>query len=183
MNLVNQIKNKIGDYVFERKMHNQKRNVKAINLKNAVTIGILYDASNENTYNTVKHWVKVFRENKKKVKGLGYINTQTFQAHHLAKLEFDFFSSADLNWYNHSKSSIINNFINEKFDILIDLNFDNNKPTYYIAGLSQSPFKVGRRSQQNNRILDLFIEIDQNKDLDYFMTQAQYYLQLINSNE
>ena len=35
----------------------------------------------------------------------------------------------------------------------------------------------------NSQIAGGVIEIDQNKDLDYFMTQAQHYLQLINSNE
>ena len=101
----------------------------------------------------------------------------------MAKLELDFFSSSDLNWYNHSKSPIINNFINEKFDILLDLNFGNCKPAYYIVGLSKSPFKVGKLSPQNKLIHDLFIDIDKNNNMDYFMMQAQHYLQLINTYE
>ncbi len=183
MSITNKIKHTIGDYIFNKKMLSVKRNVKAINIKNAERIGILYDATNENTCNTVKNWVRIFKENKKKIKGLGFINAKTFQAHHLAKLDFDFFSSADLNWYNHSKNPVVNNFINEKFDILIDLNFENNKPAYYIAGLSQASFKVGKLSPQNKLIHDLFIDINQNDSMDNFMLQAQHYLQLINSHE
>ena len=184
MDIVNQIKNTIGNFVFENKFRNLKRKVKAINLKQSIYIGIIYDASNEDGYKKVKNWVKILKEDKKKVKALGYINTNTFQAHHLSKLDFDFHSAADLNWYNHSKSSIIHNFVNEKFDILLDLNFDDCKPAYYIAALSQSPFKVGKLSPQNKLSHDLLIDISKhNNNMDYFITQAYYYLQLINSHE
>lgn len=184
MNFINRLKNTIGDYTFEKKFQRLHRKVKAVNLKDALYIGIIYDATTEENCHKIRNWIKTLREDKKKVKALGFINAKTFQAHHLAKLEFDFFSSADLNWFNHSKSPILDNFIKTEFDILLDLNFDNCKPAYYIAGLSLSTFKVGRLSPTTKRSHDLLIDINQsNANMDYFISQAQHYLQLINTHE
>jgi hypothetical protein len=178
------IKTEIADFIFRRKFKALKRKVIAINLQNARSIGIIYDATHEINFNKVKGWVKALKDQKKKVKAMGFINSKTLQAYHLAKLEFDFFSEADLNWYSHSKSSIIDNFINTKFDILIDLNFDNCRPAYYIAALSQSSFKLGKLSPENKLIHDLLIDINPSaNNMDYFISQAQHYLQIINPNE
>jgi hypothetical protein len=184
MTFIDQIKNIVGDYFFRKKYKALNRKIKPTNLKKAVSIGIIYDATNEDVCTKVKNLVKVLRDDKRKIKALGFINGKTFQAHHLAKLEFDFFSKADLNWYNHSQNAIINNFINKEFDILLDLNFDNCKPAYYIAGLSRSTFKVGKLSAKNKISHDFLIDSSkQNDSMDYFISQAQHYLQLINSHE
>lgn len=183
MTILDTIKNKIGDYVFQKKFNALKRSVKTTNLKNAITIGIIYNASNEDTCNKVKAFVKVLKDDKKKVKALGYIDGKVLESYHLAKLEFDFFSPADLNWYGHQNSAVINNFTNEKFDILLDLNFDNCKPTYYIAALSKSTFKVGKLSPQNKLSHDFLIDISQsNSSVDFFIKQVQHYLQLMNTH-
>lgn len=181
MTIIDTIKNKVGDYVFHKKFDALNRKVKTTNLQNAATIGIIYNASNEEICNKIKAFVKILRDDKKKVKALGYVNGKISEAHHLSKLEFDFFSPADLNWYGHQNSPVINNFINEKFDILLDLNFDNCKPTYYIAALSQSTFKVGKLSSQNKLSHDFLIDIGQsNNGIDFFIKQVQHYLQLMN---
>ena len=59
-------------------------------------------------------------------------------------LHFDFFSNEELNWYGKPQGMVIDNFLKEDFDILIDLTLTKFYPLTYLAVASPSKFKVGR---------------------------------------
>jgi hypothetical protein len=61
-----------------------------------------------------------------------------------------FFSNNECNWFGKPKTAAINDFINTKFDILIDLSSKLWFPLQYIASSSYANFKIGRINEQDN---------------------------------
>lgn len=175
------IKDKIGTFFLQKEMLSISRNKALFNLKDAKTVGILFDASNKEEFELVKKYVVYLKELKKKVKTIGYFNSKEIPQMVFSKLEYDFFSQKQLNWYNKPSDPFIDNFINEEIDILIDLNLNNHFPLKYIATSSKAKFKVGKYSEKNKTIYDMLIDYSDTKGLKYFMRQIDIYLNMINN--
>lgn len=153
-----------------------------MNMNDAKTIGILFDATNAEDFELVKRYVVYLRDMRKKVKAIGYFNLKDVPQLTYSKLEYDFFAHKQLNWQMKPFDPFIKNFIEEEMDILIDLNIAEHLPLKYIASLSHARFKVGKTQQNSADIYDLTIDQPGDKTLKYFMRQVDTYLLMINKS-
>jgi hypothetical protein len=147
------------------------------------TVGILFDATNVEDYEIVKRYVVYLREHLKKVKVIGFFSTKQIPTLTYSKLEYDFFSTKELNWLGKPSSPIIQNFINEEYDLLIDLNIHNHFPLKYISALSKASFKVGKFEEDNVEAFDMMIDADNTKTVKYFLRQIDTYITMLNKSE
>lgn len=171
------IKHKIVENLLERAIDSIKRNRTIININNAKSIGVLYNATEEDRHNTVNDFVKLLLTNKKQVKALGYVNLKQFSLFHVPKLQFDFFINKDVNWHYKPKGHIVKNFIEEPFDILICLD-DKEFVLKYISIYSVAKYKVGKFDKKNEKIYDLMIN-NSGSDLSNLIAQIFHYLSTI----
>lgn len=146
----------------------------------AKTVGIIFDATNTDDYEIVKRYVVYLREHMKKVKVIGFFSTKEIPALTYSKLEYDFFSVKELNWLGKPESVIIKNFIDEEYDLLIDLNIHDHFALKYIAALSKSRFKVGKLDEDGIDIHDLMIDADNTQTVKYFLRQIDTYITMLN---
>jgi hypothetical protein len=144
------------------------------------TIGILFDATNTEDYEIVKRYVVYLRGHQKKVKVLGYFSTKEIPALTYSKLEYDFFSTKELNLLGKPSSPVIQNFINEEYDLLIDLNIRDYFPLKYISALSKAAFKVGKFDESDTAFFDMMIDADNTKTVKYFLRQVDTYITMLN---
>ncbi len=100
-----------------------------------------------------------------------------------SKLEYDFFSTKELNWVGKPSSMVIQNFMNEEYDLLIDLNINDLFPLKYISALSKASFKVGKYNEKELDIYDMMIDSDNTKTLKYFLRQVDVYITMLNKVE
>lgn len=147
------------------------------------TVGILFDATNPDDFELVKRYVLYLREHRKKVKALGFFSTKQIPDMAFSKLEYDFFSTKDLNWFGKPSSMVIQNFIDEEYDLLIDLNINDHFPLKYISALSKANFKVGKFNEKGIEIYDMMIDSDNTKTLKYFLRQVDVYVTMLNKVE
>ncbi len=147
------------------------------------TVGIVFDATNAEDYEIVKRYVVYLRDHLKKVKVMGFFSSKEIPALTYSKLEYDFFSTKELNWMGMPNSVIIRNFINEEYDLLIDLNIHDHFPLKYIAALSKAKFKVGKFNEDDTEIHDMMIDCDGTKTVKYFLRQIDTYITMLNSTE
>ena len=91
MQFIEDIKKKVGKWVFKRELKINKRRKEVCNPESAKTIGILYDASSEEQINLVRPFVSFFFDLKKDVKALGFVNAKELSYCHVPKLQYDFF--------------------------------------------------------------------------------------------
>lgn len=172
---------KAGYYFLKKMLPLVQRKKHFESFAKAKTVGIVFNATNKEEFELVKQYVRYLKDADKKVKALGFFNTDKVPNLTYTKLEWDFFSIKDLSWNYIPNKKIIENFINEEYDILIDLNLHHDFPLYYIASLSKAHFKIGKFN--TNADYDLMIEMPKDKGLKYYLRNVDQYLQLLNSNK
>tara|TARA_A100001035_G_scaffold179592_1_gene142803 strand:- start:135 stop:692 length:558 start_codon:yes stop_codon:yes gene_type:complete len=175
---VENIKQKVGDYVFKRDLKHNERKREVHNLHTAKSIGILYDATDLNDMMLVSEFANDLFKSKKDVKALGFVNRNELTHHHMPMLQFDFFFLKDLNWYYKPQNYIIKNFLEKEYDILINFCTSNCVPVKYLAGSSKAKFKVGK-FEKDLFIYDMMIDIKKD-NLSDLITEIKHYLNLIN---
>ena len=179
MSYLEDFKTKIGQIVFQNQLKSNKRKKEVCNLDSAKSIGILYDATNEEQINQIQPFVSYFFNLKKDVKALGYVNAKKLLYCHTPKLQYDFFYLKDLNWYKKPQNYIIDNFIKKEYDILINLCDSSCIPIKYLVASYVARFKIGQH-EDGYEIYDLMISLKEDKSLEKLMSEIQHYLQLIN---
>jgi hypothetical protein len=140
-----------------------KRSVKACNLQEAKSIGILFNATHQVSFEIVKALVKDISNRKNSVEVLGYVDSKQLIDHYLYRKGFEFFTQAQLNWYYKPIEANVQKFIEQPFDILIDLSLDDPFPIHYIIACSQAKFKVGRYYEGQD-CLDFMIDMEKEKE-------------------
>ena len=179
MQFIENIKQKIGKWVFQRDLRTNKRLKEVSNLEKAKSIGILYNATNQEQIIKIEPFVKYFFELRKDVKALGYVNKKRLDNCHIPKLNYDFFYQKDLNWYYKPQNYIIDNFIKKEYDILINLSDSSCIPIKYLVASSVARFKIGR-FEEGYEIYDLMIKLENEKGKERLMEEIKHYLNLIN---
>jgi len=179
MQFIEDFKQKVGKWVFQRELKTNKRTKEVCNLDNAQSIGILYDATSEEQIKIIKPFVSYFFDLKKDVKALGYVNSKQLSFHHTPKLQYDFFYQKDLNWYYKPQNYIIDNFVKKEYDILINLCDSSIIPIKYLVASSIAHFKIGVH-EENYEIYDLMISLKDDKSMEKLMHEIRHYINLIN---
>ena len=180
MNVVHRIKNAIGGYFLSLELNSLHRNKTFMNMEEAKTVGILFDATKSENFDLIKKYIIYLKDMKKRVKAIGFYNQKETPPMAYSKLEYDFFTIKDLNWYNFPDNIYVRNFIEDEYDILLDLNIYDSFPLRYVSSVSKAKFKVGKKSERNSSIFDLMIDADASMGMKYFLKNIDTYLFIIN---
>jgi len=175
MSLQKTIRATLGNYRFLQEIKKVKRKSEAVGFGEAKNIGLLYDATDEYNFEIVKQYVKSVRSRQKEIRALGYVDKKNLPANQYAQYGLDFFTRKNLNWQMIPNNTIVTNFINEKFDILINLT---NKcfPLRYITAVSHARFRVGRFDKKNMFCYDLMIQINGEPGIKNLLEEVENYL-------
>jgi len=163
MKVAEQMRSKVGEFILNKQIRHFRRPVKSCNLEDAQSIGILFNATHSVSFEIVKNFVKELSERSKKIHVLGFVDSKQLIDHYLYRKGFEFFTRNQLNWYQKPESDAVKDFINQEFDLLINLNLEDSYPIKYILCLSKAHFKVGRFTDVHP-YHDLMIDIEQEKE-------------------
>lgn len=185
MSILKKIKHTIANTYLklELKDHVRESKPNKFSFVQTKTVGIIFDATNPEDFELVKRYVLYLREHRKKVKVLGFYPSKRIPEMTYSKLEYDFFSVKELNWFGKPSNMVVQNFMNEKYDLLIDLNINDHFPLKYISALSKAEFKVGKYNEKDIEIFDMMIDSDNTKTLKYFLRQVDIYITMLNKVE
>jgi hypothetical protein len=177
--MFSKIRCKVGRLAIRKSLKNLQRTKKVYNLTTARRIGILFNATDDHHFDQVMEFYKFL-----KLKGIvthviGFVDAKDVPDKYLFKKDFHFFLKKHLSWYYRPLSDEAEKFLQGNFDILIDLNLDDNFPCQFLVALSPAHFKVGRYTDSEG-FYDLMIDIGKGKKIDYFIDQTKHYLELIN---
>ena len=175
MGTIHKIKKKIGNYFLKKKLKDLSRNCSFAGFEASKNIGIVFNATKEQDFELVKKYVKYLRAFGKKVKTIGYFDQKEIPGMVYSKVEHEYISNKDLNWYLKPLSFFIDEFIEQPYDILIDLNLDDDFALQYISSLSKAKFKIGKFASDADRF-DMMIEMEQGQNLKLFLKHVDHYL-------
>jgi len=162
MKIIENTKAFLGRHAIRRELKNSRRQLASCNIQNAKSIGILFDATQQISFEIVKELVKDLEKNKSKVEVLGFVDSKQLIDHYLYRKGFNFFTHNELNWYYKPVGENVESFVKKPFDILLDLSLENPYPMNYILACSQAKFKAGRFCQ-DQEYLDFMIDIEKEK--------------------
>jgi hypothetical protein len=158
-----------------RKTHTHE----AVGFNEALKIGILYDATNDKDYETIKQYVKNIRSQQKEILALGYVNEKKLPQNKFAQYGLDFFTRQNFRFNLTPNNVIISNFINEKFDILINAGSNDIFPLRFISATSHARFRVGRFDDKNTFCYEMMIHTPEQTGIKEFLEAAEESLRQI----
>lgn len=179
MSIFAKIKEKIGRSILNSKLKKTHRKRAVFNFDTASTVGIIFNATSEESYTITKEFVKFLESKKLKVERLGFVDNKELRDFYKQTPTAKYFSKKNINWYGKPKSPDVDEFINKEFDILIDLSLIDEYPIIYISSLSKAKFKVGRFSGKAE-FLDFMIDISENPTHKFLIEQIKRYLSQLN---
>ena len=184
MNTLTKLRMAAGNLIFMRQIRQPQKRRQVVSFREARKIGMLYDATEESDFETVKQYVKTIRADHKEAFALGYVDRKELSRNQFAQLGLDFFTKKDLKWNMIPQSLEVRNFINEPFDILINLNSGSCFPLNYITALSKARFRIGRYNKNLVNNFDMMIDAGNSTSLGNFIKETDRYLRIItNKNE
>lgn len=179
MSGIKNIQEKLGRLKLKKEQKRLKRSVKAFNIENATTIGVIYNATNRTEADIVKKFTQHLKEERKDVLSLGFIDSKDSSDIVTPHLNYTYFDRRSLSKSQVPKGTEVDNFIAKSFSILIDLNMGECFPIEYVSSLSMAKFKVGAEGGYKNNTCDMVIDISQKPQLDYLIIQIKHYLQML----
>jgi hypothetical protein len=184
MELFKNTRLKIGKVLLAKKLRKTKRKVYYSNISLVKKIGIVWDASKSHEFNSLSRFHQKMSEKSIDVKIFGYFPGKNLPDQYTAIRFLTCIKSNELNYFYQPASAESNTFINNRFDILIDINFNKLFPLQYISSLSIAGFKVGLHdSEAKVSPFDMMLEIKAPVDIDNYLIQTIQYLEMINAEK
>ena len=138
------------------------RDRKGCDLNNAMNVAILCEETDENGFKLMRKLAKQLKDEfgVRHVRILSFIDgtekdVPVYQAH---KLESDFITRDDLSW-KLNPSNNLRSFLDEEFDILIDLSGSPQIPLEYIIRHSRAHMKVGKNTSPRSAFFDISVNL------------------------
>ena len=171
---------KIGKYFLNKQIEYITRERKMSNIDDAQSIGIIYDALDQESFDIINNLVDVLKRSGKYVQVLGFVPSKKYEQDYFLKLDIHLFKYSDLNWFYKPSKQCIDDFVVRDFDILLNLSLRDEFPTQFITAISKAKLKVGKDSDENQKILDMMIAVDSEVVLKEFIRTIRHYLSMIN---
>ena len=166
------LKSKIANRVLNSKLESVIREKKVLNLDLAKTAGILWEIEQKETFDRLETELRLAG-----IESSGLCYFQSKKA--LVPDDINGFSRKQTSWTELPKSDTVEDFIHQKFDILMDLTGQKYFPMVYVTALSEATFKIGYAGNPVN-YFDLNIEFSEQPETDQLANQILYYLKRIN---
>ncbi|MCF6366329.1 MAG: hypothetical protein L3J35_09015 [Bacteroidales bacterium] len=168
----------LKDIIISKKIRKINRNVQFHNFETAKSVAILFTIGNKPEFDTVKNYYKEIEAKNINTHALGFVKKpDEIGQVYFGQGNFNFYSEKHITNIGKIKEEVVNNFIKQEFDILINLSCINNFYVEYIFALSKAKFKVS--GIINCKYSDLNINFKREKGLQYMISQINHYLNTI----
>ena len=168
------LKLKIANKLLSSQLAAISREKKVFNLDSATSAGILWEIDQQESFDLIENELR-----NAGIKTVGLCYSPLKKA--VIPAGINGFTRKQTTWSEIPKTDLAQNFIDQKFDILIDLTGQRHLPIFYLTALSVAAFKVGYAGTfQNN--FDLNIEFQEKPETSQLAERILYYLKRINKS-
>ena len=181
LKLLNNIRYRIARRNLQQEHLKLIRVRKPHSLESAQYAALLYNLPDEDTYKKIEEFIKSLNDLNIKVKVACYTDQKIIPYYFIPKLLQDIITSRDVNWYYHPVKPFVKDFLEEEFDMLIDLSLREHFPLLFLAAKSKAALKIGHFDEAHQDYYDLMIDVPPDATLEYFIGQVMHYLTKINT--
>ena len=177
MAIIQDIKNKAGNFLINKKLKVKRKRVEFHNFESAKRIHLFFDATEPEDYNEAKTFLSDLKEKGIKVKAVGMTKDDEQKANYLYHKEVTFISPKDTNWFGKPKVAIIDEMNADTANMFINLAFEECFAGRYISAFSTAEFKVSGIT--DDKIADLVIDVADKKNIFNLINQTKHFLNTI----
>lgn len=182
MELFKTIRLKIGNTILSKKIERTRRRVFYSSISQVKTIGIVWDASRIQDFSSLLRFYQQMHDRNIDVKIIGLYQGKELPEQYTSIRFLTCIKKNELNVFYIPDSAEAEYFIKNRFDVLIDINFEKNFSLHFITKLSMSGFKVGLfESDSGASTFDLMIELKKTVPVENYLNEVIRYLEMINS--
>lgn len=164
------------NYFYKRALAERLQNLKIkrviTNLKDARSIGIVYDSTNPQNDSVIKQFAENLRQQGKTIDVLGFVNDKQTEQ----KSDIIVFNKKGLSWAMVPQDEKVEKFAAKNFDLLIAAFTEENLPLEYVARISGAKWKVGTYHADKTDFYDIMINLGARNELPYFLEQTTHFL-------
>src|SRR3989339_1010927 len=176
MDLFKNTRLKIARAVLKKRAARSNRKMVYNNFTRVKTIGIVWDASKQNEFQALSGFHQRMMERNIDVKIIGYYEGKNLPDQYTALRYLTCFRKPEINLLHIPDSTDIKSFINNKFDILIDINFEKLFFLAYITTLSKASLKAGLYdADDTDASFDFMMEIKKPVNINDYLNQVIQY--------
>lgn len=159
----------------ELKRRNTER--ETLDFNKVKTIGILFDGSQVENEVIVNDFIAQLNAKGKQVELLGFVpkNNQALNT------DYTSFCLHDLDFFKRPNNQKVQEFIQQPFDILINLTPLNHLQLDFIAALSNAKLRVGPYTDRTH-CYDLMIDHNEKSNLNSYIKQIDFFLNRLKSS-
>jgi hypothetical protein len=171
---------------FRKKLVNyfreQRRQAKVLSLSHSRNIGILWNPLDEGSLETYESLRKMLKERAIECVGIAHLNTRKAEQHFSLLAHSGFSNNSNTNFRGQPLTGPGVQFLQEAFDIIIDLSINKVLALEYLLVHSNASFKIGWQSNGIN-YYDLNIDIVRQPSCRYLLEQIIFYLEKLDENQ
>jgi len=181
MELFGSLRLKAGRMILRNRLSSVRRLQHGFNIEKVKKVGILWDATFENDFQHLAALNRQLNEMDKSVEVLTWVPGKVVPDRLTGLTYMKFLKKGDLNWLFIPSSLDAKEFMNTKFDLLIDLNPASLFQLLYITSVSASPMKVGPdiAGEPEKAPYDLMIKSSHPFSIALFLEHTMHYLTMI----
>lgn len=173
----------IQAYSLRKAHHSNPRQAYITNFESVKTIGLLSNPKNTKEIQVVDQVIKQFEKHNKQIFPLIYIDHKMDKGAFAQKISWSVMSKENCNWFgNPKKDSNLDLFIDNDFDILIDLSFVENFSLQSIFIQSKARLKIMQTGKLSEEYADLMLKTSNPYDKLIFADELIHYLMIINKD-
>lgn len=131
---------------------------KIISFNQIKTIGILYDATLDETIKEVKYITKKLMAMGKEIYTLGFIDKKILPLNLEPHTKEDYYCRRDLHWYRLPIKERISRFANEPFDYLLNVYTADQLPLVGVSAISKAHCRLGTFHRKYTGCFDFMIK-------------------------
>lgn len=173
------IRENIGRRVLKKKRKGIQREVHVHNFDTAKSAVILFDTSDQGSFQAIKDFRKFIESKGIKCRAFGYVKQKEIPQEMLFWKNYSFITKSDLNWYLKPIGESVESFYNLDPDMIIDFTRDLSLELQFLIQLSSARFKIGSFTEMENDY-DLMINLDETNDVAFFAEQIKHYVSMLN---
>lgn len=174
--LFNKFRLKSGFRRLRQEIKKLNRKNHSISWAHAKNVGILLIIHNQKELTEAEKLAEELSSEDKKIKILVFMDDKSLPKPKNQNIQV--LSEEDIEWNYIPKKEKIINFINNEFDMLINLCTEICFPLTYVTALSKSLFKVGAYNKNQTAFYDFMIATEQHS-FSGFTSELKYYLNKI----
>lgn len=170
---------KIVRYFYSRSLRDRLKEFSrlhtVINLKDAKSVGIIYDSTHPGNDSVIGEFATRLRSQGKTVEVLGFVNDKKIDS----KPDVPVFNKKALTWAMVPTDEKALQFAGKNFDLLLACFTTESLPLEYISCISKARWRVGHYNPAKTDCYDMMVNMGNKTELPYFIDQATQFLNKI----